>query len=648
MVSGYFENVKIKFFNSCNYFTGTLASNAAAFGIGIEKEVFPYSYYNQRTYKNEYETPENFCAGLNEEDAAHVVSVCNLKGWVSHKNFMNIPGHKNLLNISEYRKYYNDLDCEILFKILVKFYSVIIETTSVDITDRYTIGSATLHIYKELGSFIGTHALVGDHSEYIRSQLSGGRVAIRDNKPQIFEKKVLVPLDINSLYPASNNGLLLGKPKIITTETMADLMTKTDFFVRVNILRVPKSLSIPWINEKDPKTGLRCYSNKPVGNHLICKDMVITYMEYHKMEYSDFEIIDGEYYDEGLNMNSVFLTEILYALRQTMQGAAKLIIKLILNNFWGKLCQREYDDVVKIVSSTEEIQKLYMKNQLGIMSWEPVANTVVRNSDGFAVLDENNYIIAKWKVKCSNDSVKKYISYSHESFRVLARSKLFGAEYQFALEEAGFNLLYGDTDSFHVVAPTVEEYTRMMELACSIYQKETKKSFDPKRLGGAKNDFEPTLLPGETFTEGTLKYADRGVYTAPKQYYEEVNYRVDTETEKNILKKVPHVRCKGIKANAIIIKSVHNMESDNKICAELNIEPSSEHKSGTKCDAIFAFYRKKYYLLDGMFDSDKDAENVAEHLKEYFTVDSCKDGKGFSVAYKYSIPVARNHFKRKF
>lgn len=648
IAKGKYRGINLSFLNTTNFFPCALAKIAKSFKIDTPKEVFPYDYYNISNFNKNREDLNVFCESIpDDNDKLHVGIVCVEKGWYNVDD--------NSIDIKEYRKYYNNLDVSILYKVITTFWELINNETGIDVSHLKTSGSIVKFLYEKTGCFIGTHELTGDLSEYIRQNLQGGRVATAYNKGKIIEEDQLADLDVNSEYPASMVqmiGFLKGKPqyfsgvykqprcngvKMSELFLYTDGKRVTDYFANIKILNVNKALRIPFISDK--VKGVRKYTNEPGVNILVNKTMLEVYGRYHGLTQEDFIITSGIQYVDGYNRNVAFLTNRLYSVRKSPENAGTAVdecLKLLLNSGYGKLGEKEYDLKIVYSDTVEDASKIYFKNPTGFISSEISLLSVLTNTESLAHLAKtgltnNNRL----KITYLSEKVKNYSSYAHEAYRCLAQSKMIIGEYQYALRKAGFKLRYTDTDSLHVSNYTPEKYEKFLR----IYKDHTGKEVSKEALGGISSDFKkPEVKEGEILNVDSL-ICKRAVYIRAKQYYMEIYYTVTLPTGETVERRYPIVKCKGIKTNSLINHALL-VEKDHS----------------DKCDALFNFYKERCQIQERMKEYEEHYKELGiknkmkynDKMKSKFTVDSAENGKQFSVQYVYGAPVARTHFPRMF
>lgn len=699
IAKGVYKGMVIDLWCTTNLFPCKLAQIANGMKIDTPKEVFPYDYYTGLNFDKRFENIDVYCETLkSKNDKEHVKEICVSKGWYKDDN---------TIDIIQYRKYYNNLDVSILYKVIITFWELINNEIGIDVSSCKTSAGVVKYLYEKLGCFIGTHELTGDLSEFMRLSLEGGRTCLANNKSEIIKPKLnrkkeivkdcsIVDLDVNSQYPAAMvqmEGFLKGAPEVIpgyrprvfdkklssleiikpcgtclncspeyTGEYIhCDKCKKCDeCFFRINIHNVNIDLELPFISEKT--NNIRCFKNEPVNNIVVNKTMLDVYGEYHGLTNDDFTFLDGIGYSNGRNKNVVFLTNLLYKIRKSPNNkntAVDQVMKIILNSGYGGLAKKKYDLKVSYTDTKEDAAVIYHKNPTGFISSEINGFSLIINKDAVSTL--RGRVISdslakvneceKLKITYLSGKVEKYSSYSHEAFRCLAQSKKIIGEYQYALEKAGYKPKYTDTDSLQCSNHSKENYSKFKE----IYKEHTGKEVSEEILGGLSSDFKsPKLGEGEILVMEPI--GKRAVYIEKKQYFLEVCYDVEKINGDVERRRYPVVRCKGIKTDALI----------NHVLREPKVEIIGEEKDDDVCDKLFKFYSDRCNLRERTNELKRQHEeenkkiklqggvtkkfkiNYDEKDKAKFTIDSADNGKNFSMQYVIGLPIARTHFPRMF
>jgi hypothetical protein len=235
-------------------FTDTHSADGAS-TQRVQKEVFPYNYYN----KSRLNTPHPYGVisevGDNEvpqwDDATKQQFIDNIN------TVPNCLGENNTFNMYAYARYYCEIDVEILRKGFNKFREDCIEALQLDPTHYTTLPSLahaamSKNVYANVPDL---YEIGGKVAEFCRGTVYGGRCMTRDNVPH----QTNIPMqdfDAVSLYPSAMARLYLvsGKPSVIPND-LKDYTklcaNSTAFIVDINITKINRNLHFPLIVKTD-------------------------------------------------------------------------------------------------------------------------------------------------------------------------------------------------------------------------------------------------------------------------------------------------------------------------------------------------------------------------------------------------------------
>ena len=575
----YYPKMELIFKDSYCKITMPLGKFGATFGLDTVKLSFPYDFFteaNVKKYINNVEDPyvnvsklfefedddeemledEKWIMENSEED---ILETERDGDFFNHVKKLKQDGYdlitddfKLKLNVRKFTKVYIEADCETLKKGYEKFNEMIEKETGVNVEDCLTIGSTADRIVKSKGGYTGIAPLYGTLSEKCRRGLTGGNVILRDNDSQWADLRntefELQDLDVNSLYPyAMTYRMPKGKPHFVSKSVWEEITELDDlkdipFVASIRIHRTGGNHMSFIRNENG------VYS-KELGEPVdrLCTYHFMNLLEKHEgLRYGvDFEITSMVVF-EGWSYKLKRVVEELYKMRQTNKLRGKKafdkVLKLILNNIWGKTAQRTYNEKRLISRDLDKLQSELLKEGSTYHEYKYVG-------EGFGML--TGFKKSNWDYK----------SRGHVALFVLDISKWILACHVRAVEEAGGEVIYCDTDSCQVkvLSPVkkngvvIEDvftdnyrmiYTEAhgrdpLEMSSMELDGETREC---DRLGNMKSDYD--------CPEGVIKKSIRGVqycYVSPKQYV----VVLQGEYENGDIWESVHARMKGVSGKSV-------------------------------------------------------------------------------------------------
>ena len=222
-------------------------------------------------------------------------------------------------------------------------------------------------------------------------------------------------------------------PQIISDNCTTDqLMTYDAFFAEVNITKlVPKSIK-PYhfghiYKRNEQKSKIFC--NETVEHYYIDKITLMDLMEFYDVEY---ELICGNYFNEGFNNKINEFIKTLFDLRLKYKNegnALQQTIKLLLNSIYGK----------SILNPMTEETKVIDKNKL--------TSYVYRNYNFIKEVtftDSSKCFVKKIK------PVNEHFNLPQFGASVLSWSKHIMNQVVSTAEQNNIDIYYTDTDSVHL------------------------------------------------------------------------------------------------------------------------------------------------------------------------------------------------------
>lgn len=440
----------------------------------------------------------------------------------------------------KYLTYYCMLDVEILRKGFNIFRDSVLQLSpelSVDVHQLYTISALSEKVFKMTGAFRGVNAVTGPVRDFIMLCMKGGRTICRDN--YAFHLKIKTEyMDCTSLYPTAIDrmgGMPLGNAKRIPEGWLLDsnyqtLKSQTCFFVKINILNIPKRLHFPHFSKENEQGSLQ-YSNDIRGIYYIDSVALESAERSHQMKAGvDYLIIGGYYYNEGIDPQMKFRSTIRFFFRKRLEvkksnPTLALAYKLILNSIYGKTLQRDFTTRYKIARfhSNEEFEKYIDKRAFFIKEFVELENTTREVKVWNSILHITETKQEQYRVVRFHMDAPGYdhYNYAHCGTLILSVSKQIMYEVFDLAEELNIPIYYSDTDSALIDAQG------MPKLAQTFLER-YKRSMLGSDLGQFKSDFEPhpppyykpTSVPvsHEAYILGKKMHAHKCVYKAKLEH----------------------------------------------------------------------------------------------------------------------------------
>lgn len=401
--------------------------------LAMEKEVLPYSFFSLENVTNliDYKwTPlHKFVATLSRNDQQHVESIARSHGWL-WEGF----GNDLLIDVISYTEFYCKQDCDVLRIGFMFWQQQVFEFAKIDLIEKCTISGIAYEYMIRQGVFDGCHELVGIPLYFIRKCVNGGRCMLAGNR-KVDIRGVIEDFDAVSLYPSAMKRLwtVKGLPKVIPeTWSLEDLrQNSNDFFVEINVKRVPKHLEFPLLpREVD---GFKIYNNDPVDSLYVDNIWLEDLKTFHKIQDEDIELVRGYYYDSGRNYKIQEAIEHLFETRLSYKrekNPLETVVKMLMNSCYGKSILKPIDTVRRVVDREKlETEVMDMKAAM-------IEVTQIECSD--------NFIIRK------NVAISDVRGFPALGVQVLSMSKRIMSEVMVTAQDLGIPIYYTDTDSMHI------------------------------------------------------------------------------------------------------------------------------------------------------------------------------------------------------
>lgn len=509
----------------------------AAFPDKIEKELFPYSYYNyERVLNNSFKLEEAVASGIKyehwkEDDVEH------FKNNVKKVCGDNFDGMK-------YCEFYCKRDVDILregFKAYRKAF--LNKPLEIDILNFTTLPSISSYwLKREVFTKCNCDKYGGQLAAYMRNFIKGGRCMTRDNKAWCVTEPLL-DLDNNSLYPAAMSRMFipLGIPekldssysfKKIYNGIMSeneDVATKEHFIayglftVRVESVNESHFSHLSHENEQ----GIKVYECKPGIYYLDLLELEDVAKFYGaKMTLLDGYIWQGKPGEKCRDLSIRDKIKELYNARLKYKSEGnpmELCVKLLLNSMYGKSIQKD------MLTTTEFVEAKNFKKYLRTRLNSIVEMTVLQSGLGIA--------------KVANNISKDY-NFLTFGIIVLSMSKRIMNEAMCLAEHLNIPMYYQDTDSIHILKADVPKLAKAY-----------KKNFNRELLGDGLGQFKNDFKMKDAYTKLHISLGK-------KMYLDVITNGDDTDY---------HVRMKGIPLKTIqaFCKERYGCEDYEKLYREL-------------------------------------------------------------------------------
>ena len=566
----------------------SLANLGKSTGVPVQKEIFPYGFYNSdlikcieiytrtniaRNQKNEpccFNSPYTYTRRVIEalpylpngssdekefrEAIARAGAIgMNLKSGGEEKE------DPDLFFPVVYANYYCELDCEVLLMAFLKHRRETARIcyleekngsdpefvrSKIDCLFAVSASQIASQLLKMSNGLDGTYELSGSARDYIASSVVGGRVMVRANIPHACFKRV-DDFDACSLYPTAMariceelNGLPLGVPKVWTSGMNLENDPSIVYYViSVKITSVTTHLHFPILSYIDEHGG-RHFSNFLEGKIITVDKVTWEDAKRHQGVYG--EIICGVYFNQGGNRILGKLIRYLYnerkRLKELKNDAGQQVVKLMMNSMYGRTIMKPVKTDTSFISERTKIQDFIQKHSVSIQ-------TISFVRPDFAVVERQK-------------SLYKHYSQPQIGSFILSMSKRIMNEVMVLAEKICAPIHYQDTDSMHIehdMIPILGEAffkTYQRPLIALDYSDSSSSSLKPyehpcEELGLFHGDFEKK--------RGYEKpYSEKSVYCGKKMYFDLLVYKVaDPSSQQLPDLQVAHVRMKGIPTDAL-------------------------------------------------------------------------------------------------
>jgi len=496
-----------------------------------KKEAINYRYYEKHNNGKRIKT-KRYKKQLSNADKLVFDEVINDE--VSYD-----PETKTFNPWSYYKKYLR-FDCLSLKALLQKFNKLIVDITynektnkSMSVYDCLTISSLTDKYMRDQGAYDGIYEVSGNLRAYIGKAVYGGRVCVNNKyKKQVIEEK-MADYDGVSLYPSAIHrlcneiGLAQGMATRYNKNELNEWRKKTFSVLTIKILKVNKIQQMPFIAVRSE--GSIEYTNKAPDKAFEIDSIGLEdLIKFHNIEY---EVLDGVYWDEGVNKQMGKTISKLFNERLKYKKSNKALantLKLMLNSSYGKTIMKQTNTRKQIIKEStnkynKKTKKWEIKNATNFNDY--VCNNF-NTIKSYRKLNDNTYEI---EMICADNSYNR----AHIGCSILSMSKRIMNEVFDVANDLKVPIYYTDTDSLHCKyddVPKIEE----------AYFKTYKKKLNGKQLGQFHTDFSLDGACDEI-------YATKSIFLGKKSYLDVLESK---DKDGNKITGF-HIRLKGITKEGI-------------------------------------------------------------------------------------------------
>lgn len=521
MVKGFYDKKYLTFKDSYSMLSMKLKDFPKTFNLKSEKEVMPYSLYNENNTK--YESTEDIQEALKHiEDKDKQTFLKLSKPYTINNRFY----------LTKYAEQYCKMDCQVLQEGFETFKQWVHDAFQLNVYDFVSLPSLAYRYLYEQNCFQDVHELSGPVRLFVQKCIKGGRVMTRDNLKYHLKLKIS-DFDAVSLYPsamARMDGFLKGTPKKIQANQLnLDFLNKqSGYYIKIRNVKLNKKRHFPL--QSVIENQVRRYTNT-INQDLYIDDIalkdLITFQE------AEFQIVEGYYYNEGFNkqinktMTHCFDTRVK---KQEEGNSIEQVYKLLMNAAYGKMIQKEITTKLRFSNSKKKHDKFVDYNHNFIKEYTQIAN--------------NKYV---YKVE---KSVNKHFNLAHIGAHVLSWSKRIMNEVMCLAEDNNLNIYYQDTDSMHIEQKDIDTLSLL-------YLNKYGKKLIGKGMGQFHTDFSVKDIRDDNEKIKDL-YAAESIFLGKKSYIDDLV--ANDESQNQYMKEHYHIRLKGITIQAIKAHQLSPME----------------------------------------------------------------------------------------
>lgn len=509
-VSKYSSNKYTLYFrDSYLLLPASLRDLAVNFNVGTNKGIYPYSFVNNPDVELDYSGP---------------VPEFKYFDGITVEQYNEYQKSKYFFDLENETKFYCELDCLVLYKVLKVFSNQIFELFKLDINKYPTLPSLAFAIYRSnfMKDDFRIPLIDGGVYNDLKKAYTGGMVDVY--KPTNDNNTKVRSYDVNSLYPFSMKefNIPVGSPKYF--EGDISLINPNAFGIFEVEVETPTVLKYPVLQTKvHTDSGNRTIA--PLGNW---KGWYLSAEIYNAINYGyKFKILRGYLFDKG-NIFTEFV-DFLYKLKfNSAKGTPNyMIAKLTLNSLYGKF-------------GTEPVMENHIildsKKAKGYHDKYVVTNVIDlgNNKELLSYFKPDNKFTENNKPSSKNTSIAVALA-------ITAYARIHMSHLKKAAVDLGLVIYYMDTDSLALSGELDDTFigsglgklklehvfNEVVYLAPKVYAGRTD-SYDYIKVKGAKNSvsFEEikTLLqknnePIKINQEKWYKHIDEGHISVKEEIY---------------------------------------------------------------------------------------------------------------------------------
>ena len=470
-----FNNYNITFRDSQQLLILSLRNLGKAFGVDIQKSIFPYKFVNVDNL--------NYIGEVPEFKYFDKISIEQYKIYKSsfHSNW----------NLKTETIKYCEIDCISLYQIIIKFSNMIFELFKINIHKYPTLSSLAFGIFR-------THflrkdeipQLSGQIANDIRISYTGGAVDMYLPKNPNGTKVYIY--DVNSLYPyvMDQFDMPIGKPIYFQGNIRAIDPNAFGFFY-CNII-APDDLNHPIIQTHvKVNKGIRTVA--PLGQW---SDMIFSEeMDNAKNFGYKFEILWGYTFKRKNIFKGYVGTLYQLRLKFNRYHPLNLIAKLLLNSLYGRFGMDDNFISIKVFDSYKEFKNWYEINNENVIDFIEFGNKILvqYNSE-----DKTQQTELYGNLETHNVSISI-------ASAITAYARIHMSQFK---NNSEFILYYSDTDSIYINKPLPDYMisntilgkmklenicNKAIFLAPKVYYLETEDSKIIYKVKGLKHEVELTI-----------------------------------------------------------------------------------------------------------------------------------------------------------
>jgi hypothetical protein len=506
------RHIKIQIKDSYHLITMPLRAFPKVFGLKSEKEVMPYSIYNEENIQKRFCSINEVLSTIDDEDKEQFLN--NIKRW-------NLQDGDNY-DIIEYSSRYCELDCVILWEGYNKFREWMKTCVDIDIDNVLTIASLAHKYFVNQGCYDEVKLLGGIPQSFIQGCVVGGRTMTSNNE-KIIVNEVLNDFDAVSLYPSAMSrmpGFLKGCPKVIPDDCLSYdwLKTQDGYFVDVVIKSVGINRDFPLISAKNDD-GIRMFSNDMVSKTIrVDKTTLEDLIEFQKIE---FDVIRGYFFNDGFNTQVRDTINFLFNERLTKKkekNPVEIVYKLIMNSSYGKSIMKPIDSESRFYDNEEDANIFICRQYNWISHYTKFGG--------------------KTKIQLHKPLIDHF-NICQVGVSILSMSKRIMNEVMCLAEDNNIKLYYQDTDSIHIKDKDIKTLS-------DAFTEKYGRELIGKNMGQFHSDFD---------IKGCKDIISRrAVFLGKKSYIDEL----EGTNEKGEKVVDYHIRMKGI-PNSCLINTAKKM-----------------------------------------------------------------------------------------